>query len=268
MKCKFCFATFQDVKNSILPKGHLSKHSAIEIIKLLANAGFKKITFAGGEPTLCPWLPELISEAKSFNMTTMIVTNGSKLNHKFLDSQKETLDWIAISIDSLNEKTNLISGRATKNAKVLSCNDYDTITDQINKNGYGLKINTVVNRYNYQENMSNFINHANPKRWKVLQVLPVEGQNDKMIDEMQITQNEFQYFIKTHNQINSMVSEDNNEMRSSYVMIDPAGRFFNNSQGHHNYSHPILNIGIEKALSEMNYNFDKFIKRGGLYKWE
>ena len=60
MKCKYCFATFKDVKQSILPKGHLPKAEAIEIVKELAEYGFKKITFAGGEPTLCKWLPDLI----------------------------------------------------------------------------------------------------------------------------------------------------------------------------------------------------------------
>lgn len=64
MRCKFCFATFQDVKHSILPKGHLPKEQAIEVILQLAEIGFEKITFAGGEPTLCPWLPELIATAK------------------------------------------------------------------------------------------------------------------------------------------------------------------------------------------------------------
>ena len=45
MRCGFCFAKFQDVKSSILPKGHLPKEKAIETINLLANFGFEKITF-------------------------------------------------------------------------------------------------------------------------------------------------------------------------------------------------------------------------------
>jgi radical S-adenosyl methionine domain-containing protein 2 len=52
MRCKFCFATFQDVKHSILPKGHLSKEQAIEVVQHLTDIGFEKITFAGGEPTI------------------------------------------------------------------------------------------------------------------------------------------------------------------------------------------------------------------------
>src|SRR3954471_20822790 len=62
-RCKFCFATFQDVKKSILPKGHLPKDQAMQVVRRLAESGFEKITFAGGEPTLCPWIGDLIALA-------------------------------------------------------------------------------------------------------------------------------------------------------------------------------------------------------------
>ena len=88
MRCKFCFATFQDVKSSILPKGHLSREEALNVVIELAEIKFEKITFAGGEPTLCPWLPELIKKAKEYGMTTMIVTNGSRLTEEFLSANR------------------------------------------------------------------------------------------------------------------------------------------------------------------------------------
>ncbi|MFN8254897.1 MAG: radical SAM protein [Bacteroidales bacterium] len=91
MRCKFCFATFQDVKHSILPSGHLSREQSIEVVLQLAKAGFEKITFAGGEPTLCSWLSELIKTAKKAGMTTMIVTNGSRLNDHFLQQNRNYL---------------------------------------------------------------------------------------------------------------------------------------------------------------------------------
>lgn len=57
-------------------------------------------------------------------------------------------------------------------------------------------------------------------------------------------------------------------MTGSYVMIDPAGRFFTNISGTHIYSKPIIQIGVTAALEEMNYNNEKFIAREGLYDWE
>lgn len=270
MRCKFCFATFQDVKHSILPKGHLSKEQAIEVILQLAEIGFEKITFAGGEPTLCPWLPELIATAKEAGMTTMIVTNGSKISNAFLEANKYALDWIAVSIDSLNADTNISTGRAVAGNTPLTLEYYASLVDRIKQNGYGLKINTVVSSKNYNEQMNEFIRDAKPKRWKILQVLPIAGQNDLNINELKISDEEFRLFLENHNDlydITSIVPESNSQMKGSYAMVDPAGRFYDNTTGKHNYSRSIIEIGSRLAIQQVNYDFSKFVSRGGIYNW-
>ncbi|WP_203459322.1 viperin family antiviral radical SAM protein [Lacinutrix sp. WUR7] len=268
MRCKFCFATFQDVKQTILPKGHLPETEALEVVRKIAAAGFEKITFAGGEPLLCKWLPNLIKTAKQLGMTTMIVTNGSKLTDAFLENNKPYLDWIAVSIDSLEDENNIKIGRAITGKRALSKAFYYDLIDKIHQYGYGLKINTVVNKVNYKDNLVDFIEHAKPKRWKVLQVLPIKGQNDNKIDEFKITNAEYSHFLNTHKDVKTIVPESNDEIKGSYVMVDPAGRFFDNAQGTHNYSKPILEVGIQEALKTMDYDLDKFEKRGGIYDWE
>lgn len=268
MSCKFCFASFQDVKRTILPKGHLSKEDALNVIKELASMGFKKITFAGGEPTLCPWINDLISLAKELGMVTMIITNGSQLTDRFLEENKYNLDWLAISVDSLDENTNTLIGRSQKGNKVFTPEVYYTLISKIKAYGYGLKINTVVNRFNYNEDMRDFIKKANPKRWKIMQVLPIKGQNDEFIDSTKITEEEFQIYLDTHKEIKNSFPENNESMKGSYAMVDPAGRFFDNTKGEIRYSKPILNIGGKQAIKEMNYSFDKFVKRGGLYEFD
>ena len=103
MRCKFCFATFQDVKRDMeLPKGHLPENECLSVVDRLAEAGFEKINFAGGEPTLCPWLPNLIKRAKNHGMVTSIVTNGSRITDPGLDGLNGNLDWIALSIDTVD----------------------------------------------------------------------------------------------------------------------------------------------------------------------
>lgn len=269
MRCGFCFATFQDVKQTILPKGHLLKDDALSIVKLLAEAGFQKITFAGGEPTLCPWLPELIAEAKKAIMTTMIVSNGTGLSNSFLKQNREYLDWIAISIDSILPETNIASGRAISGNRPLSLAQYQLLIAQIHQFGYNLKINTVVNRLNYLEDLNEFIRFANPNRWKVLQALPIVGQNDRQIDAFKISAKEFNFFLHTHRYLNQLiVPETNSQILGSYVMVDPAGRFFDDSEGKHRYSMPILEVGIPQALSQVQYDALKFLERGGLYNWK
>ncbi len=268
MKCKFCFASFQDVKKSILPKGHLSKEDALEVIHELANLGFQKISFAGGEPTLCPWLNELIAEAKSRNMTTMLITNGTNLSTEFLELNKSNLDWIALSIDSLNKETNQLSGRSQADTRTLSKEHYLKLIQEIKREGYKLKINTVIHWFNYQEDMTDFMIKSNPKRWKVMQVLPIKGQNDKHIKSLEISDQQFSEFINKHKHISSYISETNKDMTNSYVMVDPAGRFFENSKGIHKYSQPILKVSAEAALQGMNYDYSKFIARKGIYNWK
>lgn len=271
MRCKFCFATFQDVKQSILPKGHLPKEQAIQVVQQLADFGFQKITFAGGEPTLCKWLPDLIATAKDAGMSTMIVSNGSRLTDEFLEVNKNKLDWIAISIDSLSTATNLTTGRAIAGKRPLQLDYYKSVADRVKRLGYGLKINTVVNRNNFNENMSEFIRYAKPKRWKVLQVLPIVGQNDSKIDDFKISESELKFFIDNHRDLQSftnIVPETNSQIKGSYAMVDPAGRFFDNATGKHNYSRQILEVGVMTAIQEVNYDLPKFISRGGQYDWK
>lgn len=75
--CKHCYATFQDIPGAKLPA--LSEADAKAIIRLIAEEPLaetviaRKITFVGGEPTLCPFLPELVAHAKSLGLPDMSV---------------------------------------------------------------------------------------------------------------------------------------------------------------------------------------------------
>ena len=201
----------------------------------------------------------------------MIVSNGSKLSDSFLERNRNALDWIAISVDSLNPNTNFSMGRAIAGSTPITIDYYVALVDRITHYGYGLKINTVVNSQNYDEQMNDFIRYARPKRWKLLQVLPIVGQNDLNIDKFKISTDQFQLFIDNHkslNKITSIVPESNSQMKGSYAMVDPAGRFYDNTAGEHNYSSPILEVGCGLAIQQVNYDFSKFVSRGGFYEWE
>ncbi len=258
-QCKFCFGSFNDIKQN-----NLKQVEAENLLDKLVDFGFEKITFSGGEPTLCPFLPKLLEIAKKGGMTTMIVTNGSKLDFDWLQSNSEFLDWIALSVDSVNNKTNSFSGRYS-GKRVFDELQYLTLIETIKHFGYKLKINTVVSRFNFLEDMNEFINKVNPDRWKIMQALPIKGQNDNQ--DFKISLEDFNDFLKRH-QKNQIVSENNYEMKGSYVMIDPIGRFFNNSTGKHIYSSPIHKVGVRQAMNEINYCFKKFINRNGLYDWK
>ena len=272
MGCNYCFATFNDVKKDMkLPKGHLPEEDAIEIVYQLAEAEFfRKINFAGGEPTLCPWLPNLIERAKKLGMQTSIVTNGSRISEEWLGALNGNLDIIALSIDSVNTATLERLGRKVRGKPPITEDGYLHIIGLIKRHGIRLKVNTVVTLLNWQEDFTGFIRSAGPERWKLLQVLPIEGQNDDHFADLQITASQFYQYVQRNRVVETdgitVVAESNELMTESYVMVDPAGRFFDNAKGTYTYSEPILKVGVEEALRQVSTDFQRFKERGGQYE--
>lgn len=270
MKCRFCFAQFKDVRSTILPRGHLPKEQAFEVIEALAAHGFDKITYVGGEPTLCPWLPELIERGHHLGMTTMIVTNGSRVTADFLNRVNGSLDWLTLSIDSANPDTLAGSGRSV-GGRPLKPDRYIELADLVRASGIRLKVNSVVHGLNWQENMVDYMSRVGPERWKLFQAMPVAGQNDRTIDDLLITKEQFAHFVRINRRIEEfnvvLCPEPNDLMRGSYVMVDPAGRFFDSTTGTHTYSQPILKVGVTAALNEVSVLEVRFNQRGGHYDW-
>ena len=272
MRCGFCFATFQDVKQEMnLPKGHLPKEECISVIDRIAEFGFEKINFAGGEPTLCRWLPDLIARAKEHGMVTSIVTNGSRITDQWLDALNGSLDWVGLSIDTVDPEKLIDLGRAVGGNIPITETGYLDIIRAIKQRGIRLKINTVVTSVTWQEDFTAFIRLAKPERWKLLQALAVKGQNDAFIADFTVTAAEFEAYVRRNRIVESdgigVVPESNAAMTESYVMIDPAGRFFDNAQGSYRYSNPILRVGIAEALKQVSIDTERFRQRGGHYDW-
>lgn len=258
MACKFCYATFDDMKVG----NQLSKMDCFIILDKLKEAGLQKITFAGGEPLLYKHIYEVVCYSKMIGLTTSIITNGSLLTEEMLVKFKGKLDWIGLSIDSLNNTTNKLIGRTSK----MNVNYFDLCL-KIKENGFKLKINTVVNSFNHYADLNDFMDYIKPDRWKVFQALRVEGQNDKQFEEIRVTDEQYNLFLQTHKHQKSLVAENNEAMTGSYLLIDPLGRLFENSKGKHTYSKPLQSNNIKKCLSEINLNRKMFIKRGGIYNW-
>jgi radical S-adenosyl methionine domain-containing protein 2 len=269
MSCRGCFARFHDVRSSVLPKGHLPREQAISVVEKLA-ARFCKITFAGGEPTLCPWLGDMMGAARRAGATTMLVTNGSRLDGALLDALAPSMDWLALSIDSSDPAVHERLGRRTGRG-ALATDTYLEIAARARALGCKVKVNTVVNAENVHEDMAELLVRLRPDRWKLLQVLPVEGQNDDTVGPLLIEAPAFRGFVERHrlllgDLVESAV-EDNTAMTGSYAMVDPAGRFFDNTAGHHTYSRPILDVGLDEAWRDVTFLMDRFVARGGEYAW-
>lgn len=258
-KCKFCFATFEDVP------GRLTAAAAGHVVDLVAPH-CDKITFVGGEPTLCPFLGELVERAHGDGLTTCIVSNGERLRPIILE-RAASLDWVGLSVDTADEAISAQLGRGS-GAHVARSIELAQLARQ---HGVRLKLNTVVTTLNQHEDLSALVRTMRPDRWKVFQVLPVAGQNDGTVEPLLIDADQFRAYIDRHAHLVAEglgpIAEDNADMTGSYVMIDPMGRFFDNVDGRLVYSPAILDVGIEAAFARVRWERDRLVARGGLYAW-
>lgn len=271
MRCRFCYATFQDVKKTVLPKGHLRAEDALRVTELLCQAGASKLTFAGGEPTLCPWLDQLLLRTRQSGTTTMLVTNGSQLRDQaYRERLLPLLDWVALSIDSTRPETHQTLGRSLR-GHAIPPSDYMSMASAVRHGGVRLKVNTVVTAANWDEDMSDLLLSLQPERWKVLRVLPIAGQNDGKVEPLLISDEQFLRFCDRHRGLQAHgitpVFEDHEDIIGGYAMVDPAGRFFDNTAGRYRYSTSILETGVSAAWAHMRFSPERFAGRGGIYEW-
>ena len=199
-----------------------------------------------------------------------MVTNGSLISGEWLNTVTGQLDWAALSIDSVEPDTLLRTGRTTRNGPMMA-EDYLCAARVLRDCCIRVKVNTVVSRSNLHEDLSGFIIEARPERWKLLQVLPVAGQNSSRVGDHLVSAEEFWGYVENNRRVEehgiTVVPEDNDLMTGSYVMVGPAGRFFDNAAGTHTYSRPILEVGVERALTDVSVDAGKFLSRSGVYAW-
>lgn len=222
-----------------------------------------RLNLAGGEPLLhAKRLPSVISQARSLGFDISLISNGSQLNQTLLNQLAPYLTWLGISIDSSSSATNRAIGRADRRDQLLNLDKLaSNLMDarQVNP-GLSIKLNTVVNQLNHDEDLSALIQRMAPNKWKVLRMLPVVNHHLAISDE------QFAAFVTRHQVFKHILcAEDNQDMHESYLMIDPHGRFFQNSpliagKGYV-YSQPILEVGAAAAFSQMSFDSDRFSAR-------
>ncbi len=256
MSCRYCFAHFRGVPE-------LKQSESIYLVQKIADYGFRKINFVGGEPTLVPWLKKALKEARNNGLTTSIITNGWNIERNWLDEHAKYLDWIGISIDSLSPITNKKIGRKVYGNKIPDKKTYLDSIDLIREYDVKLKINTVVNQLNKNETFHEIIKRGLPEKWKIFQVLIIKNENMNALS-YSVNRNEFNSFLLRHSDLSSvtdMYPEYCDDMIGSYLIIDPSGRLVDNSQGKYQYSDCILDIGFQRALDQVRVSPVKFHKR-------
>ncbi|XP_040351921.1 S-adenosylmethionine-dependent nucleotide dehydratase RSAD2 isoform X2 [Herpailurus yagouaroundi] len=194
----------------------------------------------------------------------------AKRGLRLLQEAGEYLDILAISCDSFDEQVNVLIGRGqgkknhVENLQKLRtwCRDYRV----------AFKINSVINRFNVDEDMREQIKALNPVRWKVFQCLLIEGENsgeDALREAQQfiISDEEFEGFLDRHKEVSCLVPESNQKMKDSYLILDEYMRFLNCRNGRKDPSKSILDVGVEEAIKFSGFDEKMFLKRGGKYVW-
>jgi radical S-adenosyl methionine domain-containing protein 2 len=275
-RCKFCYAGFEQQR--LQPK--IDLEAGLKIIQDLASQGVEKINFVGGEPMLHPHLDEWIKESKRVGMTTSIVSNGTKMSQEWLESMRPYLDWLGLSVDASNDQIHAIMGRANanefKNGESGHLGRALEIAKMANKLGYGIKLNTVVTSANVHDDMTDVVKQINPTRWKIFQVLKIDGENDGRVEALLVSEHNFEEYISRHvSSLSStsiqVVPENNDAMLGTYAMIDALGRVYTNKDGFYFYSEgTVQQNGFAHCWNEVSpgFSLEAFNARGGEWDWE
>ena len=266
-RCVFCF----NPKNKSAYGGSRplcnNIRASARLIRELAEAGVSKLTFVGGEPMLCKNLGELLIIAKDNGLTTMIVTNGFLLARhngiKFLERYGSYIDWIGLSVDSNDSNKEKLLGRG------FGRHVEDAIQAVRNIRRYAshikIKLNTVITKLTWNDDMSSLLEEIKPDRWKVFALKIVENANDSPeILELVPDPEMVTSFINRHKKYNPSL-ETEEDMTLSYLMIFPDGNFYVDIPGK-GYS---LIGGIREACSNpLIWRVrERLRKRGGIYEW-
>ncbi len=154
LRCKHCYnADKYFNKESVdFSPDELSLEESLKIVELIAQNGFERIHFLGGEPLASPNLFSVIKRAKEFGMLITMNSNATLLSpdvqEKLIDLQ---VDHFAASIDGTTIETNdRIRGKGT--FKIV-CENMRQLNERINNVNSSMQTALVstITKANYKE---------------------------------------------------------------------------------------------------------------------
>lgn len=202
--CIYCFRSLSSVNNFTFEE-HL------KILDKIISFGTDQITWSGGEALLVPHVTELIKYAKQKGIYNKITTNGKLLTPEKIEEVHPYVDLVALSIDSLQDRTNVALGRGVEHRK--------TVLERIQtlmREGIKVDVNTVVMRQNLHdlEEMAEFF-RENPisGKWKLMTFFPVR---EKALKNKEILEISDELFLSEVHRI----IEKYSDVKITYMMND------------------------------------------------
>ncbi|MBR6245230.1 viperin family antiviral radical SAM protein [bacterium] len=255
--CRFCYAEWEK-----MPEIWDEPPKVAALLKNLSESrlfekGRTRLNIAGGEPVMnMKKLTPVIETAWSQGFVLSIITNGSHLENLMPCINKFSM--VGISVDSASDENNIKIGRCTSKGQVMTFSELCEKVDALRVANLGLiiKINSVVNAFNWNENLLGQLKSVGAQKYKILRQMPFNG--DKGVSDDQ-----WRHFLELnhHPELNTVI-EDNEDMTHSYLMIAPDGRFFQNGGTEYAYSsHSLWEKPADELLGEMDFDEEKFKSR-------
>ena len=182
-----------------------------EVRKAVNEFDFEVLTItSNGEPTLYPYLNELIDKLKTLNKKLLILSNSSTIDKKEIQNALKKLDIVKLSLDSADEKTFKKIDRPHKNIKLQNIINGITEFRQIYKGELIIEI-LVVKGINDKEEefvkLNEVLNKINPDRVDISTIdrppaYKVEGVSVERLFELAEHIKNQNVFIPTREKIN------------------------------------------------------------------
>ncbi|WP_078655704.1 radical SAM protein [Streptomyces fulvoviolaceus] len=224
LSCPFCFGPRHEVPS-------MSREDALRIASVLRQANVRGVVVSGGEPTLLPYLPELVEELRKplpggGRMRVVLSTNGLA-PHPTMKRILPHLSWLALPLESADaeEHKALRTGVAPHRDKALD------LLREVRKNHryVQVKLGTVVTRVNSAgaPRVLDLIEDRKwlPDVWKVYQMSETNyGADNK--DWLSLGNDEFEQVVKkcraaAKNRSVKLRVYRNSTRAGSYFFIDP-----------------------------------------------
>lgn len=242
-KCRYCFAHFEE-------HPVLQTREWEQIIHNCYKSGVvDAVNFAGGEPLLFSGLTVLADYARCLGLKTSIITNGLLMDTDWILDKAGVFDTIGISVDSFATNTMRSIGRCSLDGRTLTLEALASRLSLIKEiyPNVKIKLNTVVNALNMNENMADLIcRYKLPvDRWKLLKMSPFDDGRHSNAD-IAITDDAYFSFARKQLSVfglecshtdasvyrtpSGMEIVTERELKGGYIMVDAGGYLVDNTQ--------------------------------------
>ena len=273
-KCNFCYAIYPE-KRSCFSRDYakvLSELAALPGRVLDFKSGpviadSVRVNFAGGEPFLYERdLRKAISLSFYLGLKPSFITNGKLVSDEFIRSCGPMISTAGFSVDSFDPLVNERIGRQDNRGRQLTRErlyEMFQLFREVSPDTK-LKTNTVVCQENVDDDLSQAMIELAPDRWKLLRVVPIHGAKGRGV-----TGRQYKAFIDRNARVTEhssleFITEDNDEMHRSYVMLDPQGCFYQRLEqtgSEHLVSQPVVKVGASRALQEIWFDVPTYSSR-------